>query len=1054
MSIFSGSLFSCGKFRGWRLLLVLLTAGPAAAADRVEFNRDIQPILADHCFPCHGRDEGTRKGGLRLDLLESALRGGDSEAAAIVPGRANKSELIARILSTDDDLRMPPVSAKHPLKPADIEKLRRWINDGAEYAKHWAFESPVKQELPRSDNPRSAGNNPIDAFVVARLTRAGLSMSPPASPEMLCRRLHLDLIGLPPTPREVAAFAAEAAIKGLPNAAASLSDRLLQDQRFGEKWARHWLDAARYADSNGYEKDLPREQWAWRDWVIRALNDDLPYDRFIIEQIAGDLLPDRTSQQLIATGFLRNGMLNEEGAIVPEQFRMEGMFDRMDTVGTSVLGLTLKCAQCHTHKFDPITQTEYFQMFSLLNNTYEAQSWVYSEEQQKKIAEVRTAVAAVESRLKNKHPDWPQRLAAWEAAEAERMQGTKWSIVEAEDLHSSSELNHPTTLPDKSILTLGHRTVSGDVHLIAQPIVKEVTGIRLEVLSHGDLPFDGPGRSFKGTWALTELVVEAMRPGSDKWERLKLVNASADFAEPSHGMEPEWSNQSRDKDNKRTCGPAAFLVDGDDLTAWRADRGAGRRNTDDVAVAQFEKPLTLPEGTKLKIALVTNHGGDDNGSKNTMIGRFRVALTTAADPRVNSTAHAAVLAMGTPREQRTTRQQAEIFAAWRGSVPELQSFNDEIEALWKQFPEAMTSVLHLAERSAENVRNTFVLDRGAWDKPKEQVDPGVTASLHPLPADAPRTRLTFARWLADSRSPLTARVAVNRVWQAIFGIGIQETTEDFGTRAPEPSHPELLDWLAADFMQHQWSQKYILRTIVTSAAYQQTSRVTAEIMERDPRNRLLSRGPRFRAEAEVVRDIALSAAGLLTERVGGPSIFPPVPQSVLEFNYVKPTYWKPPEGDERYRRSLYLFRKRSMPDPVLSAFDAPNGDFTCPRRARSNSPLASLTAMNETVFVEAARALALRVLREGGTTDAERVDYALRLCTGRAAKPAERVELLKLLASRRLRIAEGWLSPREIATGDPTKLPPLPTGTTPQDAAAWTIVARVLLNLDETVSKG
>jgi hypothetical protein len=1020
--------------------------GFVSYAETIDFGRDIQPLLAEHCFHCHGNDEGTRKGKLRLDDRESALKGGKSDGPAIVPGQPEKSALIARILSHDEGDLMPPPEEKKPLKPADVEILRRWIEEGATYAGHWAFTAPVKGDLP-------AATSPVDAFVHARLEKEGLSMSPPATPGALCRRLHLDLIGLPPSPAALDAFEKDATARGIPAAVSALADALMGDRRFGEKWARHWLDAARYSDSNGFEKDLPREQWIWRDWVIDAHNRDLPYDQFIIGQIAGDLLPDRTQDQLVATGFLRNGMINEEGAIVPEQWRMEGMFDRMDAVGSGILGLSLKCAQCHTHKFDPISHTEYFGLFAFLNNTYEAQSWVYSDEQQKAIAKLHEGIAEVENRLKKAHPDWATRLAAWEAQELARLKQTEWTVVKAVDTHSSSELNHPSVLPDGSILTLGHRTVSGDVHLFAEPKVEGVSGIRLEILTHGDLPFGGPGRSYKGTWALTELTVDAKKPGSDQWERLKLANATSDFEEATGGMEPEWENKSRDKDNRRLRGPAAFLADGDDNTAWRADRGTGRRNTESVAIAQFGEPLTLPPGTRLKIGLLTNHGGDDNGPKNTQIGRFRVSLTRSPDPKAGRTPYAAVLAMQTPPANRTREQAKAIFDGWRATVPDLKSFNDEIDKLWKTHPEALTSVLHLTERTPDNERQTHLLDRGAWDQPKEVVAPHVPAALHPLPEGATPSRLTLAKWLTDSRSPLTARVAVNRLWQALFGTGIVETADDFGTRAPEPSHRELLDWLAVDFMEHGWSQKHLLRTLVTSATYQQGARVTPELLERDPQNRLLARGPRFRAEAEVVRDIALSASGLLSDKLGGPSVFPPVPASVLEYNYVKPAYWEPAEGADRYRRALYVFRKRSMPDPALNAFDAPTGDAACTRRPRSNSPLAALTALNETIFVEAAQALALRILREGGPDDDARANHAFRLCTSRPPADGERRALLKLLASQRERLAKGELKAGDIAFSPFSKATDIPANATPNEIAAWAIVARVLLNLDETVSK-
>ncbi len=1039
----------------------------SAHAAPLDFQRDVRPILVEHCFHCHGLDDKSREAGLRLDVRDSATAKLESGATALVPGNVAMSELFKRITATDPSEVMPPMNVKKRLTPAEIKTLERWITDGAPYSGHWSFQTPERPSVPDVTKSAATIRNPIDAFVVERLLREGLQPSPTAAPEVLCRRIYLDVIGLPPSPAETAAFVA-AAQQDQPQAVSALVDRLLKSEHFGEKWARHWLDAARYADSNGYEKDLPRDQWAWRDWVIAALNRDLPYDQFITQQIAGDLLAPSTPQansatvaaQLqdlrVATGFLRNGMINEEGAIVPEEFRMDSMFDRIDCLGKAVLGLSLQCGQCHTHKFDPLTHTEYYGLFAFLNNTYEAQSWVYSPEQLAKIAAIREGIAKAEAKIKQQLPDWSQRLAEWEAELQRRESAVAWQVVEAEDLHSSSELNHPTMLADKSILTLGHKTIFGDVYMIAEPQLAGVTSVRLEILRHGDLPFDGPGRSFKGTWTLTELVIEHQKPGEKKWEKLKLTGATADFAEPEHKLEAEWANKSRDKDEKRTCGPAAFMVDGKDETAWRADRGPGRRNSESVAVAHFEKPLDLPAGTKLKISLRTNHGGDDNGPKNVMVGRFRVSLAKAAGAKVDSTPYAAVLAMQTPLNQRTAEQSAEIFAAWRQSVPELKPLNDEIEALWKQFPEAKTSVLHVAERTSNHdQRETYRLDRGAWNRPKEAVAPHVPTALHPLAttnSSAP-TRLDFARWLSDRRSPLTARVAVNRVWQAMFGVGLVETSEDFGTRAPVPEYPALLDWLSVEFMDRSWSHKQLIRTIVSSATYQQSSGVTPTLLERDPRNRLLARGPRFRVEAEVVRDMALGLSGLLAPQIGGPSIFPPVPQSMLDYNYFKPTYWVAAEGPQRYRRALYVFRKRSMPDPVLTTFDAPNADFACARRPRSNTPLAALVSLNEPVFVEAARALALRVLKEGGPDDTARIAYAFRLCTGRSIKPAERDATLALLAEQRGRIADGWLSVREITTGDASKLPPLPKDCTPQDAAAWTLVARVLLNLDETLTK-
>jgi len=1050
--------FSCRMI----LLGLIFTAGgicglsPALAAEPVSFSAEIRPILAEHCFHCHGPDPGTRKADLRLDLRDAAI-----EFGAIVPGKPEESELIARIMEHDPQLVMPPPSQKKPLSPKQIVLLKQWVNEGAPYAQHWAFEAPRRPELPDVEGLVSAAGdagsrycvrNPIDHFVVQRLHREGLAMSPAAAPDILCRRLSLDLVGLPPSPQEVDEFVT-AARHDEATAVKSLVERLLASPQFGEKWARHWLDVARYADSNGFEKDMPRDQWAWRDWVIDAINKDMPYDQFIIEQIAGDLLPNRTQEQLIASGFLRNGMVNEEGAIVYEQFRLEGNFDRMDCIGKAVLGLSLQCAQCHTHKFDPISHDEYYGLFAFLNDSFEAQSWVYTEAQLKQIDALRNGIAKIEQELKTANPDWKEQRDAWIAAE--QKSAPHWQVLDTTEHVWEGGLNHPEEREDHSILVLGHPSTSGSIYVVASPGARTVTAIRLEALTYGDLPFTGPGRSYYGTFAVSEFEAFTRNSEKEEWKKLELAEATADFAEPDHEIEAYFTHDAMDKEKRRRVGPASFLIDGDARTAWRSDRGPILRHTESVAVVRLKEPLTLAADAQLKVRLQMSHGGDGNGRENLQLGRMRFSVTDTAQAKATTYDHRAWLAMQKPAAERTPEDEAALFRAWRQSVPGFKDANEAIARLEKQFPEAHTSVLHLAAPTGEFHRKTFLLDRGTWNKPRHQVRPHVPAVLHPLevPEDRPLTRLDLARWLADERSPLTARVQVNRVWQAIFGSGLVETPEDFGTRAPQPEHLELLNWLAVDFMEHNWSVKHLVRTILNSATYQQDSRVTPEHLERDPRNRLLARGPRFRAEAEVIRDIALSASGLLNPKLGGPSIFPPVPQSVLDYNFFKPDYWVPAQGADRYRRSLYVFRKRSMPDPVLSSFDAPNADFACAARVRSNTPLAALVSLNEPVFLEAARALALRVLKEGGKSDRERIDYAYRLCTSRPARPAEEAALLKLLKSHRERFADGWLSINEVATGDPAQRPAVPSGATPQDAAVWTIAARVLLNLDETLSK-
>jgi hypothetical protein len=997
-------------------VVIVVAATRARAAAPADYQRDIQPLFAEHCAQCHGVDESERKSGLRLDVRENALKGGDSGMAAIVPGQPEQSELIRRIASTDPDLIMPPPDHNKPLSANQIEMLRQWVGDGAKYESHWAFTAPVKVTP-----PEVGVSHAVDAFVISRLKERGLALSPAAPPAALCRRLYLDLIGLPPSPEQLADYERQGFDAPV--------DILLHSERFGEKWARHWLDVARYSDTNGYEKDMPREQWKWRDWVVNALNRDMPYDRFLIEQLAGDLLPEATQEQIIATGFLRNSMINEEGAIIPEQFRMVEMFDRVDCLGKAVLGLTTQCAQCHSHKFDPLTHDEYYGLFAFLNTSYEAQSWVYTPDEQRQIAEIQKGIRAAEDRLRSARPQWADELAAWQRPIAERQ--AAWQPLLATELGTNSGLNHPTQEADHSILMEGHP--SNDVFVIAAPALDGVTGLRLEALNHRDLPHNGPGRSRLGTWAINELEAFVKKPDAKDWEKLKLVNATADFSEP----------EKKQADGKKASGPVAHLIDGADDTTWTADRGVGRRNQPSVAVVQFEPPLQFPPGTQLKLVWRMTD----------MLGCCRFSLTRQPSPAAPPANQAAVLALATPAASRTTEENAAVFAAWRASLPDAKQINDEIEALWKKFPQAATSILHLAEQEPGKRRKTYLLDRGGWDQPLREIEPHTPAAFPPFADDLPRNRLGLARWLTDARSPLTARVAVNRAWQAIFGAGLVETAEDFGTRAPVPEYRELLDWLAVDFMEQGWSQKRLIRTIVTSAVYRQSSQASAELLASDPRNVWLARGPRFRADAEVVRDIALCVSGLMTQKLGGPSVIPPVPKNVLDYNFTYPAYWKPAEGPERYRRAVYGFRKRSMPDPVMSNFDAPNADFACARRVRSNTPLAALTGLNEPIFVEAARALALRVLREGGGDDVHRAGYAFYLCTSRQPTEGEREAILSLLQSRRGRLAEGWLNPREIATGDPARLPELPAGATPQDAAAWTLTARVLLNLDETISK-
>ncbi len=1049
-------LMRCATVLASAALLWIGSAIPASAqagmADYLlGFNKDIRPILSDNCFTCHGQDSGSRKAGLRLDIREEALKGGKSEKPAIVPEKPDNSDLIRRILTADEDDAMPPHKTGKVLKKEQIATLKRWVEEGASYEPHWAFVAPTRPVVPHD----KAHPHPIDGFVTARLKAESLRLSPEADRVVLLRRLALDLTGIPPTPAMLDAFLKDRSSQAYEKQVTAL----LASPHFGEKWARHWLDAARYADSDGFEKDLPRQQWTWRDWVIRSINQDLPYDQFVVEQVAGDLLPNATQDQRIATGFLRNGMVNEEGAIIAEQFRLEGLFDRMDCLGKAVLGITLQCAQCHSHKFDPLTHDEYYRFLAYINNDYEAVTPVYTSDQLKEIERITRETKRLVASIKSKTNDWQKQLADWEA----KLKSVQppWQILAPSFYEWMGGLSHPEELPDKSILTLGFRPTAGELETTVTNFPSTITGLRLEALTHGDLPFGGPGRSYKGSFAISELEVLASAHDSTNWTRLGLTNATADFSEPEHDIEQFFRTGDKDA---RKLGPASFLIDGKDDTAWSSDRGPGRRHQSSVWMAQFASTNNWPTGdVRLKFILKYRHGGEDgHGRQNNFLGRFRLAATTSTNAPVDPLPVDVTSALNTPAEKRSPAQSSALFNLWRLSNSDFKAINAEIDSLWSRYPEG-ESVLNLAQRDPEFKRSTFLLDRGSWQKPSRKVSAGTPAFLHSLPKDADDSRLALARWLVDPRSPTTARVFVNRVWQSVFGMGLVETAEDFGVRAAEPSHPELLDWLAVEFMEPSipadggppkpWSLKQLLFTIVTSDTYKQSSRSTSGLLEKDPRNRLLARGPRFRAEAEVVRDIALSASGLLNENIGGPSVFPPVPESLFSQSYLKVDFWKTAIGADRYRRSIYTFRRRSMPDPALSSFDAPNADFACVRRVRSNTPLAALTSLNETVFIEASQALALRILREGGSTDRERAQYGFRLCTGRTAKSSEINEVLALLQSRKDKLAEGWLPAREIAFGSPDKIPELPRGASPKDVAAWTIAGRVLLNLDETVTK-
>ncbi len=1010
---------------------------------KLDYTRDVRPILADKCFTCHGPDDAKRKAGLRLDTPDGAFKPVKSGTIAVVSGKPSESELIARITSGEADEVMPPPKTGKALTPAEVDRLKTWVEQGASYQTHWGFVAPKRPTTPKVSNPLWV-RNPIDTFVLALLEREGLKPSPEVDKVTLLRRLSLDLIGLPPTIQEVDTFV----LDNRPDAYERQVDRLLASPHYGERWGRLWLDAARYADSDGYEKDKSRQVWFYRDWVINALNRDLPYDQFIVEQIAGDMLPGATQDQIVATGFLRNSMINEEGGVDPEQFRMEAMFDRMEAIGKGVLGLTIQCAQCHSHKFDPLTHEGYYRLFAYLNNSHEGNVAVYTPDQQRMRADLFRQIKDIEADLQHKVPDWPARMAEWESKAVKDQ--PEWVVVrpEVDDISTGGE--RYVLGDDGSLLACGYAPTKHTVKLTAKVEMKEIASIRLELLNDADLPHNGPGRSVRGTGALSEFAVTAApadAPG--KAEGVKFRAATADVNPPEAPLESIYDDKSS---TKRLTGPVAFAIDGKDETAWSHDVGPGRRNLPRKAVFALEKPIHHSKGTILTFHLKQNHGGwnsDDNQNYN--LGRFRLSISGSPKAEADPVPKAVREILAIPREKRSTIQTAAVFSYWRTTVIDWKEANNRIEALWKTDPEG-SSQLVLDDR--ETPRSTFMLERGDFLKPSKPVGPGVPSFLHPLPSNAPPTRLTFAKWLVDRNSPTTARSLVNRAWQAFFGTGIVSTSEDLGSQSEAPSHPELLDWLAVELMDSGWSQKALHRSIVRSATYRQVSKVSPEAYARDPYNRLLARGPRFRVDAEIVRDLALAASGLLNPKVGGPSVYPPAPDFLFQppVSY-GPKIWDEAKGPERTRRAIYTFRYRSVPYPALLAFDAPNGDVACVRRSRSNTPLQALTTLNEPLFLDCARTLALNALREAGETDPAKLAYVFRRCLSRSPTEAESKALLGLLKKQTERFARPGINPWDLAASDPKTPPVLPKGATPVQLAAWTAVSRVLLNLDEAITK-
>lgn len=909
--------------------------------------------------------------------------------------------------------------------------------------RHWAFKTPTRPQIP-SVKDSAWPRNDIDQFILAKLEAEGLRPSPETDRATLLRRLSLDLIGLPPSPEELDAFLQDSSS----DAYEKQVERLLKSPHYGERWARHWLDAARYADSDGFEKDKQRQVWFYRDWVINAINRDLPYDQFIVEQLAGDQLPNATQDQKVATGFLRNSMINEEGGIDPEQFRMEAMFDRMDAIGKSMLGLTIQCAQCHDHKFDPISQQDYYKVFAFLNNDHESNITVYTPAEQQVRSGIFDGIRMIEDELKRQTPDWEAQMSQWESALGGEQRD--WVVVTPQvDVISDGGQKY---LPqaDGSFLAQGYAPTKHTVVMTMPSPLEKISGVRLELLNDENLPRGGPGRSIEGTGALTEFTLDyAPADGSGSFKTMKWGQASADVNPPEKPLAAIYDDKEKER---RVTGPAQYAIDGKELTAWGFNIGPGRSNQPWKAVFPAAQPVVVGKGAKLKFWIRQDHGGwnsDDNQNHN--LGRFRLSLTSAENPQADPVPRRVREILRLAKEKRSPAQVAAVFGYWRTTVPAWKAANEKIEELWKQHPEGSTQLILT---SRDQARDTRMLKRGEFLKPMDSVAPGVPSVLHPIDPQAPPTRLSFAHWLTDKKSPTTARAAVNRVWQAYFVNGLLMSPEDFGVRSETPPHPELLDWLAIEFMERGWSLKNLHRLIVNSASYRQSSKVTDEMMSRDPDNRLLARGPRTRVEGEIVRDIALTVSGLLNPAVGGPSVYPPSPAFLYQppVSY-GPKIWNEEKGPNRYRRGLYSFRYRSIPYPMLQNFDVPNGDFSCVKRVRSNTPLQALTTLNEDLFVEAARALGDQVIRQGGESDESRLNYAFKRCLSREPAGEERALMVELRDKQRSHYADKTDEAWKFLGHDKPAPDKLPKGLSLAETAAWTAVSRVLLNLDETMTK-
>lgn len=946
---------------------------PAAADDTVDFSRDVLPILSANCFACHGPDEHERQADLRLDIEQSAKeRRGD--VAPIIPGDADHSSLMERLTSTDPDVVMPPPDANKSVSLEQIETIRRWIDDGAEWGLHWSFE-PVN---------RPAGT--LDDQVLAELSSHGLSLRERAAPQTLVRRLSLDLIGLPPTPELADAFAAD------PSDAAyeRLVDDLLASPQFGEHWGRMWLDLARYADTKGYEKDLGRTMWPYRDWVVDAFNSDMPLDQFTVEQLAGDLLPEPTQDQLIATAFHRNTMSNDEGGTDDEEFRQTAVKDRIDTTIQVWMGLTMGCAKCHSHKYDPISNDDYYQFYAIFNQTEDADRYddaprmaVMTPDQHAQQQELQAHVMRLRMELASAEEAAAQQTLANESL---------WQPVPIDAAVSTGGATLAAS--EDGIITVSGLSEATDTYTLDAILESgRYTTIRVEAIpaafADGQL---GVGRNPDDpNFVLSELIVELLL--EDESRRLTLVNPRADFSQDN------WSVEA--------------AIDGKTETGWAV---SPRSREQHVAIFDLTEPLEVEAPIRLRITLDQQYGN------RLTLSQFRLSIS-GADPAM----------LEPPNDSPECRRLRDELASAEQS---LQQFNDSLAQLpiMRELPE-------------ERQRETRIHQRGNFLDPGEVVEPAVLSAFHALDEGASPDRLGVARWLVSRDNPLTPRVWANRVWARLFGIGIVETEEDFGALGSSPTNPQLLDWLAAEYRDGEWSLKHLLKVIVMSETYRQASEVTPELAAADPRNEYASRGARYRLNAEVVRDQALAVSDLLSLKMGGPPVMPPQPAGLWRSTYNGQS-WVDAEGDDRYRRGVYTYLKRTTPYPSFITFDGGSGEVCMVRRIRTNTPLQSLVTLNDPVFLEAAAALASRMVNEAEDVQS-RAERGLRLALIRPLREGEAAPLMALQQDALAMFEADPVAAQALVAdcrGEPGDMPTA-------EFASWIVVANVILNLDEFLTR-